>query len=441
MAPWNQRDGPGVAVLVVSNGRTLFEKGYGMADIAGRVPIDERTIFDLGSLSKQYTATAILLLVQPRKLRLDEQITEVYPEYRTKWKGVTVRMLLNHTAGIPDFVALFRAKGPSFNDFPRTSRGSSGVAEQSFSDLIALAASAPLNFAPGSAREYCNSCYLILAGAVERVTGERFPDFVEANLFAPLGMSHTSIPANRAVNYSQLARSYYRDSSGWVERDYTPLEALYGSGGIHSTLVDLAKWYTVMDQRFVIADSLAALETQSGRTTDGALTHYGMGWVVDTSLGLHRLAHGGWWKGYRNAVLRYPDQKLTVVLLSNDADFAPFRSEIAFRIARLFLANELRFPQTVVLSDTELAEYAGSYQTSEGDSYVIRRQGPFLEARTPDTTLSILPQGGGRFFVRGVEEEWFQFTRRPDGIVELMRSEPGLGGTIRTVTVAEKKAP
>jgi D-alanyl-D-alanine carboxypeptidase len=435
LAPWKRSDGPGLAGLVVYRGRTVYAKGFGLSDIAAHTPIDRLTTFDLGSLTKQFTATAALILVRDGKLRLDAPLSAFYPEYAQAWSGITVRMLLNHTAGLPDFVALFRAKGAEFNDFPRESRGVTHVPEQDMKGVIQLIAQAPLRFAPRSSWAYCNSCYVVLAGVIERVTKQSYPEFLKAGILKPSGMTRSWVNTNPIPAIPPLARSYYPANGSWTERDYTPLDAVYGAGSLYASIQDLAHWCAAMDTGFVLPDSLASLERTSGVTTNGKPTHYGMGWVVDTSLGMARMAHGGWWKGFRHVVLRYPAEKLTVVLLSNDASFAPLRSETAFRIARLFLVTRMHLPVPARVSSRAFTQYSGAYRVDEQTEYQASIRDGKLWVNTGPATLQLEAMGNGQFFVAGVEEERFDF-KRDGNNATLVRSEPGLGGTVRTITTA-----
>jgi CubicO group peptidase (beta-lactamase class C family) len=438
LAPWARQSGPGLAALVVDHGRTVYAKGFGLSDVAAKTPIDQNTIFDLGSLTKQFTATAVLLLVRDGKVGLDEPVSKIYPEYAKEWSGITIRMLLNHTAGLPDFIALFRAKGPAYNDFPRATRGTSHVAEPDANEMLRLVAGAPLQFPPGSSWAYCNSCYVVLAGVIERVSKESFAKFVRRNILDPEGMSGSWVNTHEIPSAPHLARSYFPVNHTWEERDYSPLDsALHGAGSLHASISDLAHWYASMDTGFVLPEQLAALERTSGTTTGGKLTHYGMGWVVDTSLGLTRIEHGGSWKGFRNVALRHPDQKLTVVLLSNDVSFAPFRAEVAFRIARLFLENQLHLPVAAQIPSSVLAQYEGDYSVDAETSYSVRLREGSLWVNTGDVSLELEPVTRDHFVVRGIEDESFEFKRT--GVeLRLIRNEPGLGGSTTTPTVATR---
>jgi CubicO group peptidase (beta-lactamase class C family) len=438
LAPWARKNGPGIAALVVYQGTELYAKGFGLSSLESNTPIDRSTVFDLGSLSKQFTATATLLLVRDGKLGLDERVSEIYPEFAKEWAGITIRMLLNHTAGLPDFIALFRARGAESNDFPRHKRGTTHVAEPDENDVLNLIASAPLQFPPGSSWAYCNSCYALLADVVERISKESFAAFVAANVLAPAGMSKSWVNTREIPSGPGLAHSYFPVEQGWEERDYTPLDsAVHGAGGLYSSISDLEKWYAAMDTAFLLPAPLAALERRSGTTSDGRLTHYGMGWVVDSSLGVARIEHGGWWKGFRHVVLRYPDERLTVVLLSNDASFAPLRAETAFRISRLFLVDRLSFPSAVKIPTGVLDKYVGDYRVDSETTYTVRLRDGSLWVNTGHALLRLQPVATARFVVAGIEEEKFEFKRDGSGL-RLVRSEPGLGGTTTTVTASTR---
>ena len=437
VAPWSRADGPGVAVMVLYRGRIVHLRGYGLADVQRGLAISPQTQFELGSLTKQFTAAATLLLVERGKLALEDSVSRLLPEYAEHWHVITVRMLLNHTAGLRDFDRLFRDRGAAQNDFPRATPRAD-VQPESFHEMLADVAKMPAEFPPQSRFEYCNSCYLVLAELIERLTGTSFPRFLADNFFAPLGMQSTFVNTAAHLTGERLAHSYRREGDAWTALDFTPLDAVFGPSGVISTPSDLAKWYDALDSHSMLPAQLELEMFTSGRLVNGQKTDYGFGFVVDTTLGLQRAAHGGWWKGFRNIVLRYPQERLTIVLLSNDAGFADYREEIAFRIAKLFIGQRMRIPAIVSQRERDLQPYTGEYVTEDAEKYDVRLRNGALWVLTSTGDFKLLPIGKQRFVPAGLEEELFEFDRTAGG-ARLTRHQPGLGGTTWTVSVATRR--
>ncbi len=437
-APWVARNGPGVAVLVMQRGRVLHMKGYGYADVAARTPITSCMLFDLASLTKQFTAMAVMQLAQQGKLRYSDSLTHYFPEFREHGAGVTLRDLLNHTSGLADYIRLFRNQGAAYNAFPRPERGGNGVAEPSMAEVIAMVAREPLRYPPGRGWEYSNSGYLMLAGVVEKVAGVPFPQYVRDQTLRPLGMRATLFSEGNEGAPGR-AHSYFPAQGAWRGQDYTPLERVQGAVGVVSNLEDLSRWYAALDASSLVRPEVQREGFTTGYLETGQPAEYGFGWIIGNTLGLERQSHGGWWKGFRNVVLRFPGPAVTVVLLSNDAGFAPFRNFMAFRTARIYLQGSMVLPDSVALPQAALARLAGTYRDGT-DEYPVRLESGSLWMTIPDgTRMRLVPSADGAFFVDGVEERRVTFAPDPDGTgIRLIYSEFGTGSTTHTWTVARR---
>ena len=305
--------GPGAAVMVVSDGRIVHQKGYGLANVELGSPITAQTTFDLASVSKQFTAMAIMMLVERGKLSYDDTLSKFFPELPAYASRMTVRHLLTHTSGLPDYMDVFE-KGPE------------GIgAEPSSRDVITMLARTPEpEFAPGDRFAYSNSGYVVLAQLVERVSGMPFPAFMKANVFDPLGMSSTIVSDRIEARSPNRAVSY--DASwmlGWRYRnfDYTPLNRVYGDGNVNTSLADMYQWVRALDAETLVKRSTLAQAFEPVKLNDGATSNYGFGWRFLEWHGRPVQQHGGSWAGFRSSIVRVPSERLTVVVLSNVTTF------------------------------------------------------------------------------------------------------------------------
>ena len=321
---------PGFAVLVQQNGKPILAKGYGLRELGNRQPIDEHTNFRLASCTKQFTAMAIMLLVHDGKLRYDESLTDIFPEFPAYGKTVTVRNLLNHTSGLPDYEDLMSAV--------EKEKGSVWSPENQIRDsevMQLLEKEGHGKFTPGTKWEYSNSGYVILGLIVAKRSGKSFGNFLHERIFAPLQMNHTLVflkdrdkIANRAYGHSP------RDGK-FVETDQSSTSATQGDGDIYSNLEDLGKWddalrnHTLLSQKeFAMAITrvvlpLGAEQNLAGDAPESLRANalgYGFGWFLDLNSPHPLMWHYGDTMGFKSAILRYLDSKLTVIVLGNRTD-------------------------------------------------------------------------------------------------------------------------
>jgi CubicO group peptidase (beta-lactamase class C family) len=321
MAPYARVDGPGASLLVIRDGRVTYMKSYGLADVENHQLVAPETNFRLASLSKEFTATAIMLLVADGKLRYDDAITTVLPGLPSFANGVTVRHLLNHTSGLPDYEG-FVPNGQTVQ-----------VHDGDVPALIAKA-TAP-KFPTGTRFSYSNTGYALLALIVERKSGQRYADFLHDRIFAPLAMTGTvayedgrSVVAHRAYGYSI-------NSAGVRRTDQSSTSAVLGDGGIYTSVVDLAKWDHALEQHTLVSAEAQQLAWTPPVLGGGQTTEYGFGWFIDKDHGTMRTRHNGESRGFTNGIIRYPEKHITVVILSNRTGGAPW--DVAQRIAELYL--------------------------------------------------------------------------------------------------------
>jgi CubicO group peptidase (beta-lactamase class C family) len=319
MSAYAAPDKPGASVLVVHDGRTVLARSYGLADVGTHVAASARTNYRLASLSKQFTATAIMLLEQEGRLRYDDPITKYLSGLPATAAGVTIRMLLTHTSGLW-----------AYEDFVPDSQAT----QVHDADVPALIAHADSNyFTPGSAYRYSNTGYALLALIVERVSGQRYASFLHDRIFAPLGMTSTVAYENGVSTVANRALGYTIEGDRVIGSDQSSTSAVLGDGGIYSSLDDMARWDAALDAHTLVSEASQRQAWTSAVTTRGTRVGYGFGWFVDSASDGPRLRHHGETSGFTNAILKIPSRRLTILILTNRAGGEPW--DLATRIAAL----------------------------------------------------------------------------------------------------------
>jgi CubicO group peptidase (beta-lactamase class C family) len=348
-------DVPGCAVGVQVDNGTPVRRAFGMADLEHAVPIDVDTVFEAGSVSKQFTAAAALILVGEGKLSLDDDIRKYLPEMPDYGHPVTIAELLGHTSGLRDWGEIEAIAG-----WPRTER------VYDMADVLSVAShQRALNFEPGSAWSYTNTGFNLLAIIVQRVSGSSFQDFTRQHLFAPLGMTHTQwrddfrrVVRNRAV-------AYHRVSAG-VYQQMMPFENTYGHGGLLTTVGDLLRWNQALSEGRLGAFVTQAMQTRT-LLSDGRPTVYARGLFLRSYHGLREISHDGATAGYRAWLGRYPDQHLSMAILCNADDAIP--SNDAHALADRYLPEAKPKPSDETAAPSP--SLAGVY-ASERDGLPLR---------------------------------------------------------------------
>lgn len=316
---------PGASVLVMRGDTVVVQKAYGLADVDSSVRATIQTNYRLASVSKQFTAMSILLLVAEGKLAVSDPASKYLPELPSHASAVTVRHLLTHTSGIRDY-----------EDFvPDTQTYQ--VKDRDALELIRTKAES-LYFAPGSAWRYSNSGYALLALIVERVSGQRYAEFLKARIFDPVAMSATVAHEHGRTTVTHRAYGHHVDGDTVQRTDQSNTSAVLGDGGIYSSIVDLARWHAALNKGELIPAALWKEATTPFVLTNGTPTEYGYGWFIETFDGMQRLRHHGETRGFTNIAYRFPAQQLTIVVLTNRSDSAPW--DRADRIATSLLGAQ-----------------------------------------------------------------------------------------------------
>lgn len=326
---------PGLSLAVVKNGKIVKAKGYGFANLEHRVPATPDTVYYLGSISKQLVATGIMLLVQQGRVNLDEKINRYLPGLPTAWAEVRVKNLLNHTAGIPDYMS---APGLVWKQ------------DYTYEQIIELAANRPPHFAPGQAWRYVNTNYLILDHIILAVSGQPWDAFLTQEVFRPLRMTSTRLQGLDIISRRAAPYDWDEKSAVWRNTGYlSPSLFNNGSGGLLSTVFDLAKWDAALYGESILKQASLAQMWTPTPLGDGTTRNYGFGWDVDQHLGHRRIGHSGGAPGFETHIARFVDDKLTVIILTNRLGTNPW--EIAGVVAGMYNpALAVRKPAATSLS-------------------------------------------------------------------------------------------
>lgn len=309
---------PAAGVAVVRGGKVILAKGYGAADIESRTAANENTAFQIASVTKQFTAVAVMMLVEDGKLKLDDTLGKYVADVPAKWSGVTIRQLLNQVSGIPNYTA----GGKLVHDKVYTQ-----------AEILALVKDLPHRFEPGTRWEYSNTNYFLLGMVIEKVSGKPYADFMRDRIFKPLGMTSTVINTSGS-KIKNAALGYERSAAGWQRSRVDDPSQPWAAGAIVSTPADMAKWAVAVGEGKLIKKASWDEALTSGKLADGNPANYGFGWQIRKFGETSHISHGGGIAGFNSFIARFPAEDLTVVVLTNTIGPA---QELAFEIAGVYL--------------------------------------------------------------------------------------------------------
>ena len=308
---------PGLSLAVIKNGDIVLAKGYGLANVELQVPVKPETIFQSGSMGKQFTATAVMMLVEEGKLTLDDKITKFFPDAPETWRNITIRHLLTHTSGLGDYPEDFDLRRDYTED-----------------ELIQRIKSVPLAFQPGEKWSYSNLAYVTLGVLIHKVSGKFYGDFLQERVFKPLGMSTARVISEADIVPNRA--SGYRVVNGELKNQYwvSPTLNTTADGALYLTVYDMAKWDAALyTEKLLKRSSLDEMWTPV-KLNSGKTFPYGFGWGLGEVRGHHIIEHGGSWQGFKSQISRYVDDKLTIVVFANQARANP--AKIAHAVAAIF---------------------------------------------------------------------------------------------------------
>jgi CubicO group peptidase (beta-lactamase class C family) len=403
-ADLNRKPSPGLAIAVVRDGKVILRRGYGLANIEHRVPITSSTVFDLASLSKQFTGLAVAMLAAEGKIKLSDDVRKYIPELQDLGRPITIAHLLHHTSGLRDWVAALSVAGWRPDD-PIT-----------FRQILTMAYNQrSLNFEPGAEYQYSNTGYTLLAELVQRVTGRSFREWTDEHIFRPLGMTNTHVRddyneviPNRAYGYARGPNDTYLNTPDVI--------TAFGSSGVFSTADDFARWLINFDEAAIGGKAAMSIMFTPGKLNNGTPVKYGFGITSGTNRykGLPFFTSSGGWASFNTYAAYFPEQKFGVVVLANASENVIDAQDAIIKITDIYLEKE--FPAkaptqapaagSVALTPAVLNEYAGVYRLGP-DSYIrIERYGTMLlsqEAHRGHQLMSLMSER--EFLVQGEDDE------------------------------------
>ena len=411
-AQWDRPSSPGCALGVIQDGRFVYQRGYGMANLDYAIPNSPAMVYYVGSVSKQFTAAAIALLAQDGKINLDHPVSKYIPEV-SHLPAITVRQLVHHTGGVRDIYVLMALAGIRMEDVLPESDAIGLIARQK-----------ELNFAPGSEYLYSNSGYLLLAQIVKRVTGQSLRVFADERIFRPLGMSETRfhdepyhVLKNRVVSYQPEGKEF--------RISYLQNFDKIGAGGLYTTLGDLLKWDANFYQNRLGEGFLGMLHTR-GVLTNGQTLPYAFGLQIGQYRGLRTVRHSGSLMGFKADLVRFPDQRFSIATLCNLEDINP--TILNNQIADLYLANQLKpltvadtvpraaAPPAATPATFTASDFVGNYRSDElGTTYRIEALNGELRMHGGLPVMRVLQSTGNDTFRGG--NYTFRFERDARGSV------------------------
>lgn len=387
------------SVLVARDGKILFEKSYGSANVEWAIPNDATTKYRIGSVTKQFTAAAFLLLEERGVLKLDDPVSKYLPDAPAAWEKITLFHLLTHTSGLPNFT-----NQAGYADWKRKP----ATPAESIAQIRAL----PLEFAPGEKWAYSNTGYIVLGYILEKVTGDSYVHFLTENLFRPLGLAESGVDSNDAI-VPHRAAGYVGGPGNLANAPYIDMHVPHAAGALYSTTHDLMRWAEGVYGGKLL--SPAALK----KMTTAYKNDYALGVNVKESNGRKRFEHGGGIEGFNSDLAYYPDAKLTVVVLANLA--TPRAGEFASQLAAVALGDPVTLPSE--RAETRVAEeilrtYVGTYQLAPKFAIWVRlADGQLTAQASGQTRLPLYPETESKFFYKQVDAQ-IEFTKGADGRVD-----------------------
>jgi len=415
-------DQPGAAVIVTRDGETLLRGGYGMADLELGVPIRPEHVFRIGSVTKQFTGAAILMLEQEGRLSLSDPLTRFFPDFPTGGRQVTVEQLLGHTSGIRSYTDM-----PTW---PATWRQDLSVPE-----LIATFRDEPFDFEPGESWSYNNSAYILLGAIVEQLTGMTYGEFVEGRIFTPLGMTSSSYGEHSRVVPNRIP-GYSRRGDAWVNAEFLSLTHPYAAGSLLSSVDDLARWNAAIGRGELLGSQGWQRAFTPVRLNDGRSTGYGAGFMSGRVGPYATVEHGGGIHGFISQALSVPEAGIFVAVLTNADGPLADPTALSVQLADMVLGG-VRDQPAVPVSPERLREYVGVYRIDASYTRTISLVDGLLRSqRSGGSVLELRPIGEDLFLFPTTGAQ-LRFLRE-DGRVAAMEVVPRLGMGDRALLTAEE---
>lgn len=356
-----KQDETGCAALVAQKGQVIYKKAFGMADLELNVPMQVDMVFRIGSITKQFTAVAILQLMEQGKLSLQDEITKFIPDYPTQGKTITIEHLLTHTSGIKSYTGMEK-----FGEIMRK--------DMKPEELIALFKDEPMDFDPGTQYRYNNSAYFLLGYIIEKITGKTYPQYLEENFFKPLSMTNSYYGDDRKIIKNRAA-GYQPSPDGVVNADPLSMTLPYAAGSIQSTVEDLFKWHQALHAYRLIKKENLEKAFTAYKLKDGKGVEYGYGWALSKVQDSPSIEHGGGINGFLTNAIYLPKEEVFVAVFSNSLAKSP--DLVSGKMAAAAIGKP--YPTKAIdLEDQVLQNYVGMYVHEEGGERSILKEGKQL---------------------------------------------------------------
>lgn len=384
-------DGPGAAALIAKNGKVIYRKAVGKANLELDVNMKPENVFELGSITKQFTAVAVLMLMEQGKLALDDDITKYIPGYPTKGKPINIHHLLNHTSGIKSYTDM-----KSFIKHART--------DMTPAELIDVFKNEPMDFDPGTDWHYNNSGYILLGYIIEKVSGKTYAEFIDQHIFKKLGMRHSFYGSKKAL-IPLRASGYQPAEKGYNNADYLSMSLPYAAGSLMSTVDDMLLWNEAIHNNTLITKESRQKAFTNHPLSNGKLSYYGYGWQPNEINGTPCIEHGGGIFGYTTMGIYIPGENVYVIVLTNQTGISP--DGLAVKMAALAIGKPYAEKATVALPEAALKKWTGTYEFEKGVlRFVTFENGSLYSQREGSTKLKLLPAGPASFSFEGATTQY-----------------------------------
>ncbi len=425
---YNFDNSPGFAILVAKNDDVLYRKAFGHANLELGVQLKPEHIFRIGSITKQFTAAAILKLAEEGKLSLNDDVTEYIKDYPTHGHTITIEHLLTHTSGIKSYTSM------------KTWDAEMRKKDFTPGEMVEYFKNEPMDFAPGEKFLYNNSAYFMLGYIIESVSGKPYPQYIEEEIFAPLGMEN-SFYDNSSEILKNRASGYQRTKNGFENADYLSMTQPYAAGSLMSTVDDLLKWYTAVMNGKVISTESRKKAHSSYNLKNGDPTGYGYGWFLGNVHGSPSIEHGGGINGFQSASIYLPEEKIFVAVLSNGMGVSPQLP--ALKLAAVAAGKPFAWKE-MSLDKSELKKFEGVYESEGEESRTIIVENDSLFYVHPSgSRFRLIPFEKNQFYVKGQLTEYAFETNEKEEVTVFTEkgtgyAHPAWKKTAKTASIREE---
>ena len=396
-------------VLIARDGKPIYSKGFGMANYEWNIPNTPETVFRVGSITKQFTSAAIMLLQERGKLSTSDSVCKYVSECPAAWEPITIKHVLTHTSGIPNYTSF-----PGWMD-------KKAVLPITTAELLAEYKSKPLDFAPGEKNSYSNSGYHLLGAIIEKVSGKSYADFLQENIFTPLGLKQTGYDMPKSM-IKYRAAGYSREGDGLVNAAYLDMLIPYAAGSLYSTTLDLLTWEQALN-----TDKLLTVKSREEMFTPFK-NNYAYGWGVGKRFERNSMSHSGGIYGFSAYIVRYPDDKVTVVVLSNVQNMVS--GNVANALSAIAFGAKYELPKeriSITLPPNVLDQYVGEYDLNPSLKLTVTLENGSLMLKIPSQpAFQMFPESEKVFFLKTAEVT-ITFVKDASGKVTQLLFQQGRG--------------